>query len=931
MGLEKYNKEQDNNNKKRIFIYIIIIIIIILALLTSCSCTGKFIGKIGDIFKNEGDYNIDGNTNDLEVIRNRDLRFDLDHLTIKVSDKNGKISFSYDNIKPEKFVCKTSDASIAVCYVEDGYVVVVPKKPGKVTVTLETETNGKKYEATTEITIEDSEKYISLSSKRGTINLSDSNTKTIAYTLVGIKGNVKVESSDSSIANATAKNGKLIVTGYKLGKSTITLSVTVDDKTYTAQYVVTVINQITVKDSNNKLANLTTNKGTLTPKFNENTKDYKIDVESDVDKITLLATPKSSKAQVTYIYNGKSTTNFEDMPIKPGNNNVIIKVTAEDGSTNVYTVTIHKKDSSSETKDNNSKLSNILTSVGTLNPSFSSNVKDYNIEVSSNITNIKITGIPESSKATVKYVFENQEFKDPKDIALKSGKNIVNIVVTAEDNSTTTYTVTINKLKDNDSSLSNLIINPGTLVPSFNPTKTHYSVTVNESVDKVTIVGTSSSSKASVKYMYNGKEYTSFNDIPINKGNNVVYVEVTSEDGTTTTYTIEIHKYYLDSEKSFEISYDSEENTKDIILYTNIFENNIEAKYNKDTKELKICSSLDSTTCVTLATESNLIENISYVGEKNHPKSLAIKIKVNGIGDATLHVKGTVANEVIDSYDISLKILQKYIITLDANGGIFNELSTKYVFKIGAGEEVNLSNLDRPYYVLEDNECLYYEFKGYSLNPDSEELYSLDNVIKYEDLSGDLTLYAVYNKTEEKELTTESKLLWVADIPLFKDEKYFEEHGIEKIIFPGATGKYTLNLKNESSNRIEFTGITLKEDTICFEDGCINIGYKIKDDNTYYFGSSSNYEILNQTALTKDWANNHNETKRDFTNKLVLEPGEEVALTIHFEWVEVNDNLDTKVGNHAAKKTTDSTINDLYTLYMGLHFDVIREDCKVSS
>lgn len=242
---KKSNTEDDEEKKRRILLYIIIIIIILLSLITSCSCTSNFFGKIGDLFRKEDSFNITDETDDKEVHKNQELQFDENNVEMALSDARTKISFSYQNISPETFTCSTSDTEIATCYVSNNYVVVIPKKDGKVTVTLQTTVNGIIYEASTEVTIKDANRYINLSSKNGTINLAYTKYKNIPYSLIGLTGTIEVTSSDESIATATASNGILKITANKTGRVTITLTLTYNNITYTAKYTLNVIDDKT--------------------------------------------------------------------------------------------------------------------------------------------------------------------------------------------------------------------------------------------------------------------------------------------------------------------------------------------------------------------------------------------------------------------------------------------------------------------------------------------------------------------------------------------------------------------------------------------------------------------------------------------------------------------------------------------------------------
>lgn len=96
-----------------------------------------------------------------------------------------------------------------------------------------------------------------------------------------------------------------------------------------------------VKDSNTFLSNITISDGNL--KFEKNTKNYQVQVDNNINKITLNAIPESEKSTVYYIYNGKYYSEFKDIDISDRNNIITIVVTAEDGTTNNYVVNVVKK------------------------------------------------------------------------------------------------------------------------------------------------------------------------------------------------------------------------------------------------------------------------------------------------------------------------------------------------------------------------------------------------------------------------------------------------------------------------------------------------------------------------------------------------------------------------------------------------------------
>ena len=98
----------------------------------------------------------------------------------------------------------------------------------------------------------------------------------------------------------------------------------------------------------------------------------------------------------------------------------------------------NKREASSD-----STLSNIKIAGGKLTPAFSKSVLDYTVNVGSDVDNIVVWVEP--SDANSKYSFRS-DYGDK----LKVGENKIKIIVTAEDESTTTYTIIINKAGEAD-------------------------------------------------------------------------------------------------------------------------------------------------------------------------------------------------------------------------------------------------------------------------------------------------------------------------------------------------------------------------------------------------------------------------------------------------------------------------------------------------
>lgn len=100
-------------------------------------------------------------------------------------------------------------------------------------------------------------------------------------------------------------------------------------------------------------------------------------------------------------------------------------------------------------KSSDSSLKSLTVSSGSID--FVPSTLEYNLDVSSNVSTIQIQAVPNDTKATVKL---------PDKLSLETGLNTFAIVVTAEDGSTTTYKINVNKLEN--------IISENALLSSLN-------------------------------------------------------------------------------------------------------------------------------------------------------------------------------------------------------------------------------------------------------------------------------------------------------------------------------------------------------------------------------------------------------------------------------------------------------------------------------
>ncbi|MEI8165971.1 MAG: cadherin-like beta sandwich domain-containing protein, partial [Chloroflexales bacterium] len=121
-----------------------------------------------------------------------------------------------------------------------------------------------------------------------------------------------------------------------VGANTITIVVTAQDGTTTKTYTVTVTRTSASASSNADLSDLTLSGVTLSPSFAVATTSYSATVANSVSSLTV--TPSASTANASITVNGSSAASAVHLSV--GANRITIVVTAQDGTTKTYTVTV---------------------------------------------------------------------------------------------------------------------------------------------------------------------------------------------------------------------------------------------------------------------------------------------------------------------------------------------------------------------------------------------------------------------------------------------------------------------------------------------------------------------------------------------------------------------------------------------------------------
>lgn len=374
-----------------------------------------------------------------------------------------------------------------------------------------------------------------------TITYSFSN---VAFTVSSLNITPTLQDANASslkINGTTVSSGSAQAVPLNVGSNSINVVVVAEDGTTTKTYTINVNRIAASTNANLSGLSLTSTPSTsISPFFNANTTSYTATVLFSVTSIRVTTTLSDSKS--TMKVNGVSTANnSQSSPINlnVGINYIDIDVTAEDGSTKTYTITVTRSAAS-----NVATLNGLSLSVGSLSPAFATGTTSYSSSVLFSTTSITVTPTRTNAYATIKVNGVNVTSGSPSSsINLNVGSNTITVVGTAENGTTTaTYTITVTRnAAANVATLSGLTISAGTLSPTFSTATTSYTASVLFANSTINITPTRTNAYATIKV--NGVNATSGSPSTVNLsvGSNTISVVVTAEDGTTTTtYTITV-------------------------------------------------------------------------------------------------------------------------------------------------------------------------------------------------------------------------------------------------------------------------------------------------------------------------------------------------------------------------------------------------------
>ncbi|WP_342480937.1 cadherin-like beta sandwich domain-containing protein [Paenibacillus sp. FSL L8-0340] len=325
-----------------------------------------------------------------------------------------------------------------------------------------------------------------------------------------------------------------------VGGNVVTVVVTAADKVTTKEYTVTIVRaassnanllELTMTDLTDNAITLTSIPGTF---------NYSGTVEDEVSVAKLSAVVDDANASTSVFVNGVWIEDLNAVPLTTGLNVIEVKVTAQDGSMQVYTINLVRNPSKDAT------LLNMAIFPGELTPVFQAGISDYSVNVDNNVSDADFLIRTNNELAT--YILKKNGTSTGVTgdrVALDEGTNQITVEVTAGDASTKkTYSVTVNRaVLPKDSSLTDLTVSSarGTeaLNPQFSAEVFKYFLPVPYEVDRVELDAAKGDMDARITV--NGVTADSPMPISLVEGLNIVNLKVTAQDGKTeTVYKVEI-------------------------------------------------------------------------------------------------------------------------------------------------------------------------------------------------------------------------------------------------------------------------------------------------------------------------------------------------------------------------------------------------------
>lgn len=863
--------------------------------------------------------------------------------SIYLSDSDTiNVPYYLRNISGSKVNVEVSDKDVASASVNNGILKITAKKTGKANITLTVEYKGKTYQATYRLNVY-KEKPVTTKTTKKTKKTTTKKTKKPTKTTEKTKPTSPTQPTESTKPTQTARpthpTNPTKPTGSteptKTTESTKTTKPTQPTKPTEPTKPTKPTEPIT-KSSESRLKRLEVVGENLNKTFNSDTKEYSVTVGADTNSIKINVEKMHNKETIEYYVDGVKVDRLNDkvsadIAINKSSTKVEIKVIAENGkTTTTYVVNVNKN------KSTNNNLSSLSTTVGTLTPTFDKKETNYQVKVNYDTNNIGVNYSLEDSRSNVTFKVDNEVVtkEQIKNIALTNKETKVEVIVTSESGKDKTYKITVTK------PIRKIEFESNTFEEFIENTPFKIAYTVFEDDVEIHDYNTKDISLTINNFKGTYKVNKDYIEVtPANEDVNKTFTALISYCNTSSNITLKVKMkdYFLKVlSNTYDVDIIDGKGERNIIFNTNLLGDNITPS--SITNGVKLSS---NHSVIKVVSENPNIAKVSFIKDDNSDATSYYSLHIDALNEGTVDI---VINPSVYGVDlpevrVTLKIVKKYKFVIDAQDGFFDAFSSKYEYTYESGKEINLAE----YEAMKEatGNCMYFVLDSYNTKTDGTGIsYQSDQIFN---LTSDLTLYAIYKNTAEEVKVPESGKLYLSEVDIFENKEYFEKYNVKNMIYPGSEvseGSFKITINNNSSSKLKITKINLEEDTICIsERRCINMGYIIKYTNRnmnnykFLYGGVNNYQILNTDSqtITSAGALTGYHTERNIDSDIEIDvpnANDEFAnvqeIYLLWKWVEVDDDLDTKIGSSINES------NNKYHLTISFDYEKQNSHCVIN-
>ncbi len=340
----------------------------------------------------------------------------------------------------------------------------------------------------------------------------------------------------------------------------VPITTVAEDQTTSASYTLNILRG--EPDRNSALASLSVGNAAIRPAFSPARLSYLLEVPYPTKTLDVKAVPQSKYATVAL---ATSTSGRGTSPLSAQGNptagngaridfaagqqlDLVVVVTAQDGSTSNYTVTVLRA-----APDRNNLLAELQVPNANIAPAFDPRRLQYNVEVPFSAKDFAVVAPPQSAHSSVVIVggrsTGNPASADGATIQFAGVSSAaVTIQVTAQDGSIRTYRLVVRRGQpDSNSRLATLLVTPGTLSPQFSSRTVTYNAVIPGNVPTASITVQTASPYASVATSESGVKQSGSAangmvfTVPVAPAQTrAVDLTVTAQDGSQRLYRVSI-------------------------------------------------------------------------------------------------------------------------------------------------------------------------------------------------------------------------------------------------------------------------------------------------------------------------------------------------------------------------------------------------------